>query len=242
MSVAFLIPTTSRNTNWTNLLDSYLYNIFLPSIKNLHDTTLYIGYDCDDPIFDNAKNQRTLENLYPQVHFKWFGYQGYSGNPVAIWNKLGKEAFDDGIAYMKVIGDDIKANPLMDNWLDVMIHELKKRKNVGWVAGYSGNNTIPTQFLVHRTHFEIFKFIYPPELKNWFCDNWLCLVYPKQYRCWITDIHLYNMGGKPRYEPADDHAKMLCLVGRYKKYITKYINDAEITESSRSSKTEDQTT
>ena len=223
MTTAFLIPTTSRNTNWTNLYDSYLYNILLPSIRNLHDVTLYVGYDIDDPIFDNQTTREKITAIYPKLPFKWFGYQGYAGNPVAIWNKLGQEAFRDGAAYMKIIGDDIGANGLHDEWLDILKGELKKRNNIGWAAGYSGNSTIPTQFLVHRTHYEIFKFIYPPELKNWFCDNWICLVYPKEHRCWITSICLYNMGGKPRYQPANDHAKMLCLVGRYKKYVDEYI-------------------
>ena len=59
--IALLIPCTSKNRNWKNMKESYLYNLslktFLLTHNNEHEYRFYIGIDRGDPVFDDKKNQ-----------------------------------------------------------------------------------------------------------------------------------------------------------------------------------------
>ena len=125
---------------------------------------------------------------------------------------------------MKVLGDDIRL-PNDSDWLSCFINKLKKNKNIGWSAGYSNNTDIATQFLIHKTHYEIFNFIYPPQIHAWYCDNFLNDIYPEKYKNWLRSYPLLNVGGAPRYQPKDD--KKLCdmLVRRYKPVLNRFLQE-----------------
>ena len=41
----------------------------------------------------------------------------------------------------------------------------------------NNNDIIPTQFLFHKNHYEIFGWIFPPQIKNWQCDNFIYNIY-----------------------------------------------------------------
>ena len=122
-----------------------------------------------------------------------------------------------------VLGDDIVCDKRKE-WLGIFIKNLKNNNNIGFSAGWSNNDKIPTQFLIHKTHIDIFGFVYPPQIYNWYCDNWMAQVYGKKFGNWLKDYKLLNVGGEPRYTPNND--KRLCdmLVSRHRKKIIKYIN------------------
>jgi hypothetical protein len=52
MKIALLIPSTSRNRDWKETKDCYLFNYLLQSFKDTynseHQYTIYIGIDEDD--------------------------------------------------------------------------------------------------------------------------------------------------------------------------------------------------
>ncbi len=217
--IAFLVPTTSRDREWNNFRDSYLNQVLLPSITKLTHSfkiTVYIGYDDDDRLFSNIN----LPPLYDDIELKWFPFDNsYKGKPTHIWNDLSKYAIKDNINYFQVCGDDISFDKRTE-WLGKFLKLLKKQNNIGFVSGYSNNDDIPTQFLLHKKHIDIFDWIFPPPIHNWYCDDWIAGLYSQQ-GLWIKEYKHFNVGGNPRYNPKND--KNLCnlLIKRYKKILSK---------------------
>jgi len=214
--VAFCVPSTSKNRNWKTLEETYLYSIFLPSIvclKQDFDIQVYIGYDTDDKLYSNV----SLSDTYNEINLNWINFDDCKGNPCKIWNELTKRAIDDGIDYIQIGGDDIMYDKRKE-WLGKFIKLLKKNHNVGYSAGYSNNDRIPTQFLLHKKHYEHFGWIFPPQIHNWFCDDFIAGLY-KNKGNWIKEYKHYNMGGDPRYTPNND--KKLCemLINRHRKKL-----------------------
>jgi len=106
-----------------------------------------------------------------------------------------------------------------------MITKLELNNNIGFSAGDSGNPQLPmTQFMIHKTHFETFGFVFNPLLKNWYCDNYLNELYPRKYINYFEYIKLGNNGGEPRYTPLNDAKLYKMCVRRDKKKLNKLIN------------------
>ena len=224
--VAFCIPTTSHNREWISSDDSYLHRILLDSCHNYSNDvhlTFYIGFDQDDEIFSSASQRNKLNEEYPQFHIEWIPFSPEKGNVVRIWNKLAEIAVENGHTYLMILGDDIKL-PKDSGWLNLFIKNLKKQNNIGWAAGWSNNDNIATQFLIHKTHLDIFGFVFPPQIKNWFCDNWMNDIYPAKYKSWRKDYHLLNVGGAPRYQPINDQNLCQMLVKRHRSKLTRHLN------------------
>ena len=213
-NTAFLIPTTSRNRQWNIIEDSYLYQSLSILDKHYKGITIYVGIDNDDEFYKNniAELKEKLNNLIFQVYFE--DYE--KGNVVAIWNHLSHIAYDDGMELFYAIGDDI-VYPDNKEWLQTMCKKLRDNNGMGFSAGDSGNPQLPmTQFLLSRKHVEIFGNIFNPMLKNWFCDNYLCELYPNKYIYYFPEIKLFNNGGTPRYTPLDHKNLYKKLVKRDK--------------------------
>ena len=225
-NVAFTIPTTCRGRDWKTIEESYLYSILLKSLSNScpdNDITLYIGYDVGDKIFDDTENQFKINCKYHMFKFKWFSFTPDPGNVVKIWNNLARYAFQDGFDYVKIIGDDIRF-PNDKYWLSSFIKQLKKNNNIGWSAGYSNNDLIATQFLIHRVHWDIYHHVFPEQLTNYYCDDYLNNLYPDKYKNWNRSFPLLNCGGEPRYIPNDDLELMKRLVRRHRPALMCYLS------------------
>lgn len=213
-NTAFLIPTTSRNRQWNTIEDSYLYQSLSILDKHYKGITVYVGIDNDDEFYKNniEELKQKLNNLIFQVYFE--NYE--KGNVVSIWNHLSHTAYQDGMELFYVIGDDI-VYPDNKEWLQTMCKKLRDHNGIGFSAGDSGNPQLPmTQFLISRKHIEIFGNVFNPLLKNWFCDNYLCELYPNKYIYYFPEIKLFNNGGTPRYTPLDHKNLYKKLVKRDK--------------------------
>ena len=220
MQVAFLIPSTSNNRDWNNIHETYLFKILLPSLskmKCLSKFKVFVGYDIDDKIYSKQRI-----NKYENIDIEWIGVEGFKGNPCGIWNILGEVAMNQGYEYFKVLGDDIQIPE--DNWLDRFLVNLHLNNKIGFCSGWSNNDNIPTQFLIHKTHIDIMGFIYPPSIHNWFCDDWMYGVYPDKFRYWNKEDKLLNCGGDPRYKPKDDKNLAIRLIKRHRPAINRFIN------------------
>ena len=225
-AVAFIVPSTTHDRDWRTIEETYLYSVLFSSLEYRTPTvpvSVYVGYDSNDPILSQEQERLKCNAVFLNFTIIWIEIVPDPGNVVKIWNKLAEIALSHHYDWLMVLGDDIRL-PNDRDWLTLFQKALRKQKYIGWAAGWSNNNDIATQFLVHRTHWSIFEFIFPPLLKNWHCDNWLNDVYSKKHKYWRKDYPLLNTGGNPRYIP-NDHAK-LCqmLVKRHKPEIQEFIN------------------
>jgi len=230
MKVAFLIPSTSNGRDeWKEAQDTYLWKILCETLERHtpdHQIKLFIGYDDDDRIYSIAEERLKFRAKFMNFKIEWFPQHNKKGKVNLIWNSLAYEALKQEYDYLKVLGDDIRM-PNDNGWLGLFINKLKKNKNIGWSAGYSNNDAIATQFLVHRTHFEIFGFIYPNEIPNWGVDDYLFQVYPEKYRNWLKSYPLLNVGGQPRYEIQFSENFVKAIVKRYKPTLNRFLQNMD---------------
>ena len=218
--IAFAIPTTSNKRKWTDIKDTYLYQS-LSKLK-YHNINVYIGINDDDDFL--VKNYEKLPKLLPHLNLTFIIKNYEKGNVVSIWNHLTRVAIQDKNEYIFCIGDDIEYAD-NDLWLQLMITQLEMNNNIGFSAGDSGNPELPmTQFLIHKTHFEYFGYVFNPLLKNWYCDNYLNELYPKKYINYLEYVKLGNCGGAPRYTPLNDAKLYKMCVRRDRKKLNKLIN------------------
>tara|TARA_R110000824_G_scaffold35290_1_gene110803 strand:+ start:612 stop:1301 length:690 start_codon:yes stop_codon:yes gene_type:complete len=218
----FLVPTTTNNTDWVVAEDSHLYKIFFRSLAQHRPdaiSTIYLGFDYDDKIFSIKSERQKFEKFGFKI--KWIPVLPTKGNVVSIWNHLATISKSD---YLMIIGDDILF-PSDRNWLQLFKKMLLKNNNWGWSAGYSNNDSIATQFLIHKKHVEHFGWVYPPALMNWYCDDFMFGIYPQSFRGWRKDYRLLNCGGTPRYIPNNDKNLCNALIKRYQKNLLKQINN-----------------
>ena len=223
--IAFCIPSTTNLRNWNDISETYLYSILLPSIIELseeYNIKLFIGYDDDDKLYSNI----ILPNKYQGIELDWTPFTDCKGNPCKIWTELCKNCIDQGYEYYMVCGDDIHFDSNKE-WLNIFIERLKNNNNIGYSAGYSNNDLIPTQFLFHKNHYEIFGWIFPPQIKNWQCDNFIYNIYNSEhikYGNWLKEYKHYNVGGEPRYSPDNCIKLRIILVDKFRPNIKKFIN------------------
>ena len=220
--IAFLIPSTSNNRLWSSYDQTYLFKSLDMLNKNYPNLNIYISYDKDDKLYSTEMDK--IISQYKKLKFKLIISDNIDKGAVTEhWNKLLKEAYHDNIEYFYLIGDDIQY-PDNNEWLPNMINKLKENNNIGFSAGDSGNPKLPmTQFIINKKHYEIFGFAFNPMIKNWYCDNYMCELYPKRYINYFEDIKLLNTGGEPRYQPLDHSKLYQALVKRDKPKLRKYI-------------------
>jgi len=226
--VAFCIPTTTNKRDWKSAEETYLYEILFNELE-IHtptgcDITCYVGYDSDDKVWSSVDERMKCNAIYSKFKIEWIPFdEKVKGKPTWIWNELANKAINDGFDYLKILGDDIRL-PRDTAWLSCFINKLKKNQNIGWVAGWSNNDAIPTQFLIHKTHIEIFEWVYPPEIPNWGCDDTLYQLYPVKYGVWLKSYPLLNVGGEPRYDVTFSESFVRAIVKRYKPKLNRFLS------------------
>jgi hypothetical protein len=228
--VAFLIPsTTNKRDEWKQAEHTYLWTILCESLEKYtpqHDIKLFIGYDDCDRIYSVAEERLKFKARFINFNIEWFPQFNKKGKLSTIWNSLGYEALKQDYEYFKILGDDIRL-PNDSGWLGLFINKLKKNNNIGWSGGWSNNNNIATQFLVHKTHFDIFGFFYPNEIPTWGVDDFLHNVYPERYRNWLKSYPLLNVGGEPRYEITFSEKFVEAVVRRYKPSLNRFLQNID---------------
>ena len=205
--IAALILATSKNRDsWVMMQDTYLYQLtlktFLLTIDKEHSYVFYIGIDKDDRIFDNETQKREINRfskVFPNVEFKFISMENIpKGYVTLMWNKLFEDAYKSDCDYFYQCGDDIEFKT--NGWINDGIKVLKEHNNIGLTGPINNNNRILTQAFVSRKHMEIFGWFFPKEIKNWCCDDWVCMVYHPKYIYPLHNHLAINQGGQPRYD------------------------------------------
>ena len=206
MKIGILIPATSKGRNWTSYKESYLFQntlkSFLITYNQEYTYVFYIGIDRNDAIYDNENNKKEFErfvSIMKNVSIQFIYMDNITkGHLTLMWNLLFKHAYDEKCDYFFQCGDDIEYKT--KNWIKDCIEILKKNNNVGLTGPINNNARLLTQSFVSRNHMIMFNYYFPPEIINWFCDDWINEVYRCIGRFFPLKQHFcINMGGEPRY-------------------------------------------
>ena len=222
--IGILIPTTSNKRDYSSYTDSDLYSKFIKSFlltyEKQYNYKLFIGIDIDDKFYQDKGLQDKFNrfiSVMENVEIEFYSFDiSFKGNVCAIWTKLYEYALNDNYDYFLNIGDDVL---LLDKgWVSSCINQLKKTFNIGVVGltdvgrkQYNPDDTLITQAFVSRSHYKIFGFFFPHELKSWYCDNFLGDIYEKHNLKFIIPEGIINTGGEPRYEIPQDCKEMYNL-------------------------------
>lgn len=208
--LAILIPSKS-SSKWTVQQSLILDTVnSIANTKDL-DCKVFIGYDKGDKFYENVECTNVLKSL---LDIEFFEMDIAPGHLTKMWNFLASKAITFDYLYM--CGDDIIFTTI--GWMSESIKKLQEHNNLGMTGPADTNNRrLLTQCMVHKTHIDIFGFLLPEELKNWYCDDWINDIYPKlridfMYTC-------KNSGGPERYKVAHMKNVYLKLVERDRKII-----------------------
>jgi len=229
--IAFCVPTTTNKREWENAEETDLWRVLLTGLENHtpehSDITIFIGFDHDCKVWKDAEQRMKCNATFTKFKIEWTAFgDEVKGKPTWIWNELAGFAISEGFEYLQILGDDIRL-PRDTGWLSCFVNKLKKNRNIGWVAGWSNNDQIPTQFLIHKTHIDIFGWVYPPQIVAWYCDNHMAELYPKKFSVWLKSFPLLNVGGSPRYEPQDDTNLYKMLLKRHRPILNRFLQQMD---------------
>ncbi|KAL4231099.1 hypothetical protein ACF0H5_008682 [Mactra antiquata] len=206
--IGVLIPSTTRMVANFNIASFSLIDIafksFYKTIQPEYNYTIYVGIDINDKLNSYIRDIEGFEDNIVVVHVNGSTFT----NAV---NTIAEKAVQDGADYLMRINDDTQF--VTSNWTSLCIESLQNNKppNIGVVGPLNRNGlqSILTLDFVHVTHFHIFGFYYPPQLDNWWADDWITLVYEpsrsKKLLAWIT-YHKSVYGVRYR---VDAHQKTL---------------------------------
>ena len=206
MKIGILIPATSRGRDWKTYKECYLFNntlkTFILTYDKENEYKFYIGIDREDKIYDNKENKDNIKrfiSIIKNVDIEFYFMDGIKkGHLTIMWNKLFKQAYDENCDYFFQCGDDIEFKT--KGWVNDCISVLKHHNNIGLTGPLNNNMRILTQSFVSRKHMELFSYYFPPEIINWFCDDWINDVYRGINRFYPLQKHIcFNIGGQPRY-------------------------------------------
>jgi len=216
MKIAILIPSTSNGRKWKTISDTYLLNntlkSFLIQYDQEHYYKFYIGIDRNDEIYDNMEIKEKFKkfvSIMKNIDIEFYYMDNVSkGHLTVMWNILFDIALKENNDYFFQCGDDIEFST--KGWVNDCINVLKNTDGIGLVGPINNNPRILTQSFVSKKHKELFGYFFPPELINWFCDDWINEVYKKINHFYPLRNHFCNnVGGQPRYNINND--KMISI-------------------------------
>jgi hypothetical protein len=207
MKVALTIPCTSnRRDMWKSMKDTHLYNLsFKTFLKSIEDTDtnqykFYIGYDHDDRIFSKLAERQIMKeevDKHANIQMEFIPLHVEKGFVTKMWNILFKKAYEDGYEYFYQCGDDLIFKT--KGWVGDCTRTLKNNNDMG-ACGPTNNAHILTQAMFSRKHMEIFGYMFPEELKNWYCDDWYNWVYKPDDFYVLEQHQVVQSGGGSRYQ------------------------------------------
>ena len=230
---AVLIPATARDSDYWNFEDSDLYQTmksFYETCDNQHLYTFFIGIDKNDWFYQDSKIKDQIFKFIsdkPKSSVQFIEFDKSFKNDIAgMWTKLYKEAYNN-YDYFVQVGSDIKF--LDKGWVEDAIKIFAENNNLG-VVGFQDfgrqqinkDDKLFTQTIVTKQHFEIFGFYFPPEIKNWGCDDWIGDIYEVNNLKHYIPQRIINSGGRPRYKVCRNFNE------QYANSMIKYMNNIQM--------------
>jgi len=145
-------------------------------------------------------------------------------------NHLSKEAYTTGCDYLYRINDDTE---FITPWTSAFIATLASFSppNIGVVGPtcHEGNTAILTHDFVHRSHIDIFGSHYPPELTDWWLDDWISLVYGDERTLKLPQVVVQHHVLATRYEVTWGSMRLLkTLVEEGNKTLSDFFSNKQL--------------
>lgn len=155
--------------------------------------------------------------------------------PGPVFLEMARAAYNAGAAYFYRINDDTE---LMVNWARKYVDGLNTLSAPYGVIGplcNQGNEKILTHDFTSRLHMEIFEMnYYPPELTDWWMDDWISLVYGRQRTFKARSVPVMHHTGTHGTRYAVDSAngaRLKTLVESGRKKIRQYMLTHNVPEN-----------
>jgi hypothetical protein len=146
----------------------FLFILFSRNVQGMEEVKQWFKDHVEDPMAANGI-RITLRLVKVNNTLK---------KPGPVFNEMARAAYAAGAAYFYRVNDDTE---LLVNWANAFVTALKSLPAPYGALGPScsqGNNKILTHDFTCRLHMEIFEMnYYPPELTDWWMDDWISLVY-----------------------------------------------------------------
>jgi len=193
-----------------------------------------LGYDVGDSYYDTDEGMAevlgwfsdNVERIMSEngIEFKILPVRVNNTlkKPGPVFIEMARRAYEMKADYFFRINDDTE---LVSRWPSSFVSALGSvHGRVGVVGPFcrQGNQQILTHDFVHRTHMEIFEMnYYPPELVDWWMDDWISFVYGESRSFKASNVEVLHHTGAHgrRYEvDRENSAKVGRLVkeGRIK--------------------------
>lgn len=173
-----LIPSSSKNCNYSGLKKSALIGILYKSLLNfdISKYTFLIGFDNDDEFF--LKFKKSIQNKLP-TNFHLHYLNNHDKSYVCIVNQLANIAIEQYNAdYLFLMADDLIFYDF--SFIDKFVDFLKDKPiGLGYPIDKTCTKDICTHPFVSANHVKYLGYFYPKEIKNWYCDTWITRLYQK---------------------------------------------------------------
>jgi hypothetical protein len=233
---------------WSNLFDSFMKSVDWRSNKYVY--RFYLGFDKADPIYDTGDAWNEIRDIFfnrakyrleealleasqvdlvlkEQLQIKIMHFGHLEGAPTQVVSQLMIAGYVDKFDYFYQVNDDTLIETA--NWATSMVGALAGNPsipNFGVTGPLDTNNDkIFTHSFVHRTHIDVFGYLFPASFKNWWSDDWISTVYGSEHTFRLPNVQIkHNViaqkinGATQRYEV--DHGAQLRLDSELRRGFT----------------------
>eukprot|EP01031_Cornospumella_fuschlensis_P030874 gene30874-37310_t len=256
--IAIMAASTTRNIKEPSPTTMALFTYLLPSLMRTLDCGFryeyYLGYDQGDVYYDDASGMEEVKawinkNIKQplarrQISFEFRAVRVHNTvqKPGPVFLEMARAAYKNGAAYFYRINDDTE---LLGTWPRAFVRTLESLGSPYGVVGplcNQGNERILTHDFVHRVHMDVFEMnYYPPELTDWWMDDWISFVYgqTRTFRAkHVPVIHHTGAHGQ-RYQVDKSHEQLLGTLVRLgsqkiRQYMLKHgVNDTVLKKFDR---------
>jgi len=242
--ISVLAASTSRKIAKPSTKKMALFTYLLPSLIRTVDCGFryeyVLGYDAGDLFYDTAEGMATVDKWFQENVVKPMGRNGVLilplrkvrvnntlRKPGPVFLEMARAAYDGGADFMYRINDDTE---MVDRWPLIFVKALKSIPDQVGVVGPTctqGNVAILTHDFVARGHMEIMQMnYYPPQLVDWWMDDWISFVYGKKRTFKATQVHVVHHVGAhgQRYEvDKNNHLGLNKLLAQGRQHIHNYL-------------------
>jgi hypothetical protein len=187
-----MLGSTSKKVASPSTDSMALFTLALPSIAKTVECgfryTVFVGYDAGDPFYDTGAGAGALHDWFGRhvatpladrgisVAIEAVRVENHASKPGPVFNALARHAqARDADFFYRVNDDTLMVTP----WASAFVCALCSFGPPYGVVGpvESIRVDILTHDFVHRAHLAIFDDYYPPDLSDWWMDDWISQVY-----------------------------------------------------------------